>query len=114
MNSTDFVIQCWGLTPINFEFPQLCGSKREDILSVCNTKSPSKAKNLELLSLSFFFFKLSGNVRSNQFQHPFLYQLTYPEAQVIKTYAGFFKWKGCLLKEYRLGHRIIMRAEDTS
>lgn len=49
MSSTDLVIrQHWGLTTVDCDFPQLCGSKREDIFLVCNTKSPSKAKNLEL------------------------------------------------------------------
>ena len=49
VSSTNLVIQQhWWSTTVYFEFPQLCGSKMEDTLLVCTTKSPSKAKNLEL------------------------------------------------------------------
>lgn len=62
MSSTDLVMQQpWGLIILYFEFPELCGYKREDILLVCNRKSFSRTKNLELQVYLFFFFKLSSN-----------------------------------------------------
>lgn len=73
-SSTDLVMQQpWGLIILYFEFPQLCGYKREDILLVCNRKSLSRIKNLELQVYCSFSLNCLATHQKEQSQHPFIH-----------------------------------------